>query len=92
MQYRELGRTGLRVSSIGLGCVQLASSRTEVAVPIVQRALELGVNYFDVAKGYGDAEIKLGLGVADCRDNVILSSKTCAKTRDLAWNDIKASL
>ena len=92
MQYRELGRTGLRVSSIGLGCVQLASSRTEVAVPIVQRALELGVNYFDVAKGYGDAEIKLGLGVADCRDNVILSTKTGAKTRDLAWNDINASL
>ena len=92
MQYRELGRTGLKVSGIGLGCVQLASSRTEVAVPIVRRAVELGVNYFDVAKGYGDAEIKLGLGVANCRDSVILSTKTGAKTRDAAWNDIQASL
>jgi hypothetical protein len=92
MQYRDLGRTGLKVSSIGLGCVQLASSRTEVAVPIVRRALELGVNYFDVAKGYGDAEIKLGLGVADCRENVVLSTKTGSKTRDAAWHDIHASL
>jgi predicted aldo/keto reductase-like oxidoreductase len=92
MQYRELGNTGLKVSSIGLGCVQLASSRTEIAVPIVRRALELGVNYFDVAKGYGDAEIKLGLGIADCRDTVILSTKTSAKTREQAWNDIQASL
>jgi aryl-alcohol dehydrogenase-like predicted oxidoreductase len=92
MQYRELGRTGLKVSTIGLGCVQLASSRTEVAVPIVQRAVELGINYFDVAKGYGDAEIKLGLGVADCRESVILSTKTGAKTRDQAWEDIQASL
>ena len=54
MQYRELGLTGLKVSRIGLGCVQLASSRTEVAVPLVRRALDLGVNYFDVAKGYGE--------------------------------------
>jgi len=92
MQYRELGRTGLWVSSIGLGCVQLSSSRAEFAVSIVQRALDLGVNYFDVAKGYGDAEIKLGLGVADCRDTVILSTKTGAKTRELAWDDIRASL
>jgi predicted aldo/keto reductase-like oxidoreductase len=92
MQYRELGQTGLRVSSIGLGCVQLASSRTEVAVPIVQRAVELGINYFDVAKGYGDAEIKLGLGVADCREDIVLSTKTGAKTKELAWNDIQASL
>lgn len=92
MQYRELGRTGLQVSGIGLGCVQLASSRTEVAVSIVRRALALGVNYFDVAKGYGDAEIKLGLGVADCRETVILSTKTGAKTRECAWDDIHASL
>jgi hypothetical protein len=70
----------------------LASSRTEVAVPIVRRALELGINYFDVAKGYGDAEIKVGLGVADCRENVILSTKTGAKTREAAWSDIQASL
>lgn len=92
MQYRELGQTGLKVSSIGLGCVQIASSRTEVAVAIVQRALDLGVNYFDVAKGYGDAEVKLGKAVSDCRDNVILSTKTGAKTREQAKQDIQASL
>ncbi len=91
-KYRELGRTGLLVSGIGLGCVQLASSRTEIAVSIVRRAVALGVNYFDVAKGYGDAEIKVGLGVADCRENVILSTKTGAKTREQAWEDIRASL
>ncbi|MDF1512209.1 MAG: aldo/keto reductase [Anaerolineae bacterium] len=92
MKYRELGHTGLKVSSIGLGCVQLASSRTEVAVPLVRRALELGVTYFDVAKGYGDAEIKVGLGVADCRDSVVLSTKTGAKTREQAREDIHNSL
>ena len=92
MRYRDLGQTGLRVSSIGLGCVQLASSRPEIAIPIVQRAVELGINYFDVAKGYGDAEIKLGQGVAHRREDVILSTKTGAKTRENAWDDIQASL
>jgi predicted aldo/keto reductase-like oxidoreductase len=70
----------------------LASSRTEYAVQIVRRALELGITYFDVARGYGDAEIKLGLGVKGHRDEVILSTKTGAKTRDEAWRQINESL
>ena len=60
MKYRKLGNTGIEVSCIRLGCVQLGSSRTEYAVQIVRRALELGVNYFDTARVYWDSEIKLG--------------------------------
>ena len=43
MHYRELGRTELRVSAVGMGCVQLSSSRTEVAVEIVRRAIQTPV-------------------------------------------------
>jgi aryl-alcohol dehydrogenase-like predicted oxidoreductase len=56
MQYRELGKTGLQVSAVGLGCAQLGSSNTEYAVRIVQRALELGVTYLDTARGYWDQD------------------------------------
>jgi aryl-alcohol dehydrogenase-like predicted oxidoreductase len=92
MQYRELGRTGLRVSAIGLGCVQLGSSNTAYAVQIVRRALELGVTFFDVARAYRDAEIKVGLGVEGQRDRVVLSTKTGARTRENAWRQIHESL
>jgi len=92
MQYRKLGKTGLEVSAIGLGCAQLGSSDTEYAVRIVQRALELGVNYFDTARGYRDSEIKLGLGLKGNREKVCVSSKTGDKTKEEAWQRLRESL
>ena len=97
MDYRALGRTGLTVSAIGMGCVQIASSRTDVAVEIVRRALALGITYFDVARAYGDAEIKLGLALEEARDevpreSVVLSSKTSGRTHDDAWRQVNESL
>jgi uncharacterized protein len=92
MQYRPLGKTGLHVSIIGLGGVQLNSSSTDYAVRIVQRALDLGVNYVDTARAYGDSEIKVGLAIKGRRQQVYVSTKTEAKTRDQAWRDIEQSL
>ncbi len=92
MKYRKLGNTGIEVSCIGLGCAQLGSSRTEYAVQIVRRALELGVNYFDTAHSYSDSEIKLDVGLGAERGKVYISSKTTAKTREEAWQHINESL
>ena len=47
MEYRPLGKTGLMVSAIGLGTSQLGTMRTDRAVEIVHRALDLGVNFLD---------------------------------------------
>lgn len=92
MQYRKLGKTGLDVSIIGMGCAQLGSSSTEYGVRIVQRALDLGVNYFDTARGYRDAEIKIGIALKGQRQRAYISTKTGAKTRDEAWQQINESL
>jgi uncharacterized protein len=92
MQYRDLGRTGLKVSAIGLGCAQLGSSDTGYALQIVQRALDLGVNFFDVARLYRDAEIKLGLALQGQRQKAIVSSKTMGITKADAWLEIHQSL
>jgi uncharacterized protein len=92
METRALGKTGLRVSAIGMGCVQIASSRTDVAVAIIRRALELGIIYFDAARTYGDAEVKLGLALEGARDEIVLSTKTTGRTRDDTWQQITESL
>ena len=92
MQYRELGRTGLKVSAIGLGCVQIGSSNRDYAARLVRRALELGVTFFDVARGYWEAEIHLGVGLEGQRHQAIISTKTAAKTREDAWREINESL
>lgn len=92
MEYRPLGRTGLQVSAIGLGCVQLNCSHPDYAIQMVHRALELGITFFDVARSYGDAEIKVGRGLAGHRDQVVISTKTGGKTREEAWVQINQSL
>ncbi|MFH1086708.1 MAG: aldo/keto reductase [Chloroflexota bacterium] len=92
MQLRALGATGIQASAIGLGCGQLGSPSTAYAVELVQRAVELGVTYFDVARSYRDAETKLGLALEGRRQTVVLSTKTGGKTRDEAWGHVTESL
>ena len=92
MRYRKLGNTGMNVSCIGLGCGQLGAPTTDYAVRMVQRAVELGVNYFDTARGYWDSEVKMGLALADCRQRVYISTKTGARKKEDAWREVRESL
>jgi aryl-alcohol dehydrogenase-like predicted oxidoreductase len=92
MQYRGLGNTGLKVSAIGLGCAQLGSSSPDHAVRVVHRALDLGVNYFDTARGYWDSEVKLGLALEGRRAEAIVSTKTGESAREDAWRQVNESL
>jgi len=78
MQYRKLGKTDLEVSRLGFGALFVASFAQEVAeesYAAVQRAHELGVNYFDTAPGYGDSEAVLGDGLSRIGEQVVLSTK-----------------
>ena len=93
MQIRKLGNTGLEVSAIGLGCAQLGSSTTEYGIQVVRRAIENGVTYFDLARGYRDAEITVGRALAAGeRPKVVLSTKTGQRTKEGAWREINESL
>ena len=92
MQYRKLGNTGFEVSAISFGAAMLGSSNVAYAVKVVHRVLELGVNYFDTARGYWDSEIKLGLALKGNREKVYVSSKTSGKTKEEAWQHIHESL
>jgi hypothetical protein len=92
MRYRDLGLTGLQVSAIGLGCDRLRSSTADYAAKVGGRALELGVTYFDTARGYWNSEVKLGLAREGERSKVVILSKTAAKTREVAWREVNESL
>ena len=68
MTYRNLGRTGVEVSTFCLGCAPFGQATDEpTACDIVDRALDLGVNFLDTADAYGDgfAETELGKLFAD---------------------------
>jgi L-galactose dehydrogenase len=89
MDYTTLGRSGLSVSVMGLGCggpsrLGLATGNTvENAVAVIRRALELGVNVVDTAEAYGTEEaVGIALSEGGRRDNVILSTKVGPRSRD----------
>jgi aryl-alcohol dehydrogenase-like predicted oxidoreductase len=81
MQQRELGRSGLRVSAMGLGCMGMSEfygGQNEAgAIATIHRALELGVNFLDTADMYGVGrnEELVGRAILDKRDQVILATK-----------------
>lgn len=92
MQKRKLGRTGLQVSIIGFGGTWISELKMDDAVNVVQRAFELGINYFDTAKLDGDSEEKLGVALKDVRDLCVLATKTASRTKGESLADVKSSL
>lgn len=96
MPERELGNTGVRVPIFGLGGAGQTplswENRERDAVAIIQRALELGIRYFDTASSYGPSEDYLGKVLPSHREKVFLASKTAERDRDGVWRELERSL
>ena len=85
MIYRDFGNTGIRISVLGFGCMRLPmiqkngemAVNDELAVPLLQRAVELGVNFFDTAWFYcnNDSQRAVGAALRPVRDKVYISTK-----------------
>ena len=89
---RAYGDTGERLSIIGLGGIVVSGVEQDHANRVVAEAVEKGVNYFDVAPSYGDAEVKLGPALAPYRKDVFLACKTEHRTREETAAELKESL
>ncbi len=81
MEYRELGKNGLKVSALGLGCMGMSQSygqgNEEESVATIHRAIELGVTLFDTADVYGAGanEILVGKALKPFRNKVMIATK-----------------
>ena len=91
---RELGKTGEKLSVIGLGGIVVCKLEQAEATRIVRDAIDRGVNYLDVAPSYfdGEAEEKLGRAIEGVRERVFLACKTARRDREGAAAELKASL
>jgi uncharacterized protein len=88
LAYRTLGKTGLKVTSVGCAAG---------AVPdpdILARAFDLGINYYDTARiyGQGKSEQILGKALKGKRDKIVLASKTYSNTKAKILEDIETTL
>ncbi len=85
MEYRNLGKAGVKVSAIGIGCNQFGGKvNQEGTKTIVNRALELGINFFDTADVYsrGVSEEFLGAALEGQRERVVIATKGRYKMGD----------
>jgi aryl-alcohol dehydrogenase-like predicted oxidoreductase len=92
MERRVLGRTGERLSVIGFGGILCSGTTPAESDRLVATAVDAGVNYFDVAPSYGDAETRLGPALAPYRDDVFLACKTGRRDRAGVEEELRASL
>ena len=92
IEKRSLGRTGEMLSIIGFGGIVVKDATPVEASEIVKLAIDAGINYFDVAPSYGDAEEKLGPALEPYRKSVFLACKTGKRTKDEAREELEHSL
>ncbi|NMC42138.1 MAG: aldo/keto reductase [Bacteroidales bacterium] len=92
MERRSLGKTGVMLSVIGFGGIIVRDVTPEEASAYVKMAVDAGVNHFDVAPSYGNAEVMMGPALEPYRKNVFLSCKTQKRTGDEARRELEKSL
>ncbi len=95
MEYRNLGKAGVKVSAVGVGCNQFGGKVDAAGTKaIVQRAMELGINFFDTADVYGNpggtSEEFLGAALQGQWENVVVATKGRFKMGE-GPNDLGAS-
>ncbi len=72
MEYRTLGRTGIRVSQVGFGCEHLQDKPYELVETLIRGALDRGINVFDMFMGQPEIRTMLGKALAGRREEAVL--------------------
>jgi len=87
-QYKTLGKTGLKVTTLGFGCMITSDGS------VIERAADLGITYFDTARSYsgGNNERMVGAALKKKRNDITLSTKTEGRTREEALAQMDTSL
>ncbi len=92
MEYRILGKTGLRISRLGFGGIPIQRINAEGTKQLLLQMLSNGINYIDTARGYTVSEAYLGHALAGIRQHFVLATKSMARDRVGMARDIDISL
>ena len=92
MEYRMLGKTGLKISRLGLGGIPIQKIDAEGTRALIGNMIESGVNFIDTARGYTVSEEYLGFALSGVRDRFVIATKSTARSKELMAKDIEISL
>ncbi len=92
MEYRELGKTGLKISRMGFGGIPIQRIDQGGTKTLIHKLHKDGVNYIDTARGYTVSEEYLGYALEGIRQDFVLATKSMARTKEAMAADIEKSL
>ena len=92
MEYRILGKTGLKISTLGFGGIPIQRIDASGTRVLMEKLVEAGVNYIDTARGYTVSEGFLGQALEGFRDKFVLATKSMSRTKETMVADIETSL
>ena len=92
MEYRTLGKTGLKISRLGFGGIPIQKIDEKGTKNLIDDLINEGVNFIDTARAYTVSEEYLGYALEGKRQNFVLATKSMARTKELMARDIDISL
>ncbi len=92
MEYRELGKTGLKISRMGFGGIPIQRIDAEGTKDLIHFLHDNGINYIDTARGYTVSEEYLGYALEGIRKDFVLATKSMARTKEAMEKDIAISM
>ena len=92
MESIIFGRTGLKVSRTGFGCIPIQRITYEESTALLRRAYESGINLYDTANGYTTSEDRIGTALGDVRKNIVICTKTGASDEKTFFQHLDNSL
>ena len=92
MEYRVLGKTGLKISRLGFGGIPIQRIDAEGTKVLMHQMKDAGINYIDTARGYTVSEEYLGYALEGIREHFVIATKSMARTKEAMAADIETSL
>lgn len=92
MEYKILGKTGLKVSALGFGGIPIQRIDKQSTKELMRRVMDAGVNYIDSARGYTVSEASLGEALEGIRDKFVIATKSMARDKESMARDVDISL
>ena len=92
MEYRTIGKTGLKISRMGFGGIPIQKIDDEGTKKLLHAMADKGINYIDSARGYTVSEQYIGYGLEGIRDKFVLATKSMSRTKEAMAADIETSL
>ena len=92
MEYRILGKTGLKISRLGFGGIPIQRIDAEGTKVLMHQLKDAGVNFIDTARGYTVSEDYLGYALEGIREDFVIATKSMSRTKEAMAADIDISL